>query len=210
VGSARMGEMCVSSTAGDELVAIGLGSCIGLAMVDRAAHVAGLAHVVLPESGGAAGPAPKFADLAVPALLDAVRRAGGRKDRLEVVLVGGARMFAMGGGLDIGARNDAAVREALHQRGLRVRAAETGGSSGRTVRVHVADGTVLVHQAGGKPVAVLGSGAGSGAARSSAARSSAARSSAARSGGARSGGARAGGALPGGVRPTAPMSAGRV
>jgi len=182
--------MCVSSTAGEELVAIGLGSCIGLAMVDRAAHVAGLAHVVLPESGGATGPAPKFADLAVPALLDAVRRAGGRKERLEVVLVGGARMFAMGGGLDIGARNDAAVREALHQQGLRVRATETGGSSGRTVRVHVADGTVLVHQAGGKPVAVLGPGAGSGAARA--------------------GGARAGGARAGGARPTAPMSAGRA
>ncbi len=45
-----MGELAVSSTVGDELVAIGLGSCIGLAMVDREAGVAGLAHVVLPES----------------------------------------------------------------------------------------------------------------------------------------------------------------
>ena len=36
----RMGELAVSDTVGDELVAIGLGSCIGLALVDRAANVA--------------------------------------------------------------------------------------------------------------------------------------------------------------------------
>ena len=50
-----MGELAVSGTVGDELVAIGLGSCIGLALVDRDANVAGLAHVVLPESQGKAG-----------------------------------------------------------------------------------------------------------------------------------------------------------
>ena len=53
----------------------------------------------------------KYADLAIPALLELVRRAGARKERLEIVIVGGAKMFALGAGLDIGARNDAAVRE---------------------------------------------------------------------------------------------------
>ena len=45
-----MGEIEVSKRAGDELVARGLGSCIGLALIDREAGVAGMAHVVLPES----------------------------------------------------------------------------------------------------------------------------------------------------------------
>jgi chemotaxis protein CheD len=163
----RMGEMFAASTAGDELVAIGLGSCIGLTMVDRAAHVIGLAHVVLPESGGATGPAGKYADLAVPALFELVRRAGARKERIEVVLAGGARMFALGAGLDIGARNEAAVRAALGTLQLKVRVAETGGNSGRTVRAYVDDGTVNVHKAGGKPVTILGPGAGGAAARTS-------------------------------------------
>ncbi len=155
----RMGEMFASSRADDELVAIGLGSCIGLAMVDRGARVAGLAHVVLPESGGAAGPAGKYADLAIPALLELVRRAGGRKERLEIVIVGGAKMFALGAGLDIGARNDAAVREGLRAAGLSLRVAETGGNSGRTVRVYSGEGIVTVHTAGGQPVTILGPGA---------------------------------------------------
>ena len=110
-----MGELAVSSTDGDELVAIGLGSCIGLAMVDREAGVAGLAHVVLPESQGRPGPAAKFADLAVPELIARLERAGAAKRRLEAVLIGGARMFAVGASLDIGARNAEAVKEQLAQ-----------------------------------------------------------------------------------------------
>jgi chemotaxis protein CheD len=156
VASVRMGEMSVSSTSGEELVAIGLGSCIGLALVDSAAGVAGLAHVVLPDSGSAAGPPGKFADLAVPALLDQVQRAGARRERLEVVLVGGAKMFALGAGMDIGARNEAAVRDALSEHRLRVRAAATGGNSGRTMRVFPGEGTVNVHVAGGAPETLLG------------------------------------------------------
>ena len=88
----------------------------------------------------------------MPALLAAVQKAGARKERLEAVLVGGAKMFALGAGLDIGARNEAAVRAALSQHRLRIAAAETGGSSGRTMRVAVGAGTVSVHVAGGKPV----------------------------------------------------------
>ena len=174
MAAVRMGEMFVSSKVGDELVAIGLGSCIGLAMVDRSAHVAGLAHVVLPDSGTATEPPGKYADLAVPSLLELVRRSGARKERLEVVLVGGARMFAMGAGLDIGARNNEAVRETLRAHGLGVRAAETGGNSGRTVRVYVDEAIVMVHQAGGKPVTILGPGAVSASARGGATRLAAA------------------------------------
>jgi chemotaxis protein CheD len=155
--SVRMGEMHISSGSGEELVAIGLGSCIGLALIDRAAGVAGLAHVVLPESGGAAGPPGKFADLAVPELLNRVQQAGARKERLEAVIVGGAKMFALGAGMDIGARNEAAVREALGAHRLRVRAAATGGNSGRTMRV--VGSSVNVHEAGSKPVTLFGDGA---------------------------------------------------
>jgi chemotaxis protein CheD len=165
MGSVRMGEMLVSSTAGEELVAIGLGSCIGLALVDRSAGVAGLAHVVLPESGSSAGPPGKFADLAVPALLAQVERLGARKERLEAVLVGGARMFALGAGMDIGSRNEAAVRSALSGVHIRVKAAATGGNSGRTMKVLAGNCSVNVHAAGGQPETLLGNGSAGGAQR---------------------------------------------
>lgn len=155
MASARMGEMVVSAVSGDELVALGLGSCIGLALLDRAAGVAGLAHVVLPDSGNADGPAGKFADLAVPELLAKMRRAGAIDRRLEAVLVGGARMFEMAGGLDIGARNEKAVRSALTSARVQIRAATTGGNQGRTVRVIAGDSIVTVKVAGGEPLTLL-------------------------------------------------------
>ena len=62
---ARMGEIVASANAGDVLTCVGLGSCIGLALVDRRARVAGLAHVMLPESTPSATQVGKFADLAV-------------------------------------------------------------------------------------------------------------------------------------------------
>jgi chemotaxis protein CheD len=58
-------------------------------------------------------------------------------------------MFSFGGaGLDIGQRNDAAVREELTRLRIPVAAAETGGSRGRTVRVDVQTGVVSAKAAG--------------------------------------------------------------
>jgi len=146
-----MGEIAVSAGDGDELIALGLGSCIGLALIDRQAGVAGLAHVVLPESRDSAGEPGKFADLAVPELIARMKRAGA-SGRMEAVLTGGARMFELGSELDIGARNEAAVRSALAHARIKVAAAATGGNRGRTVKVVPGDGTVSVREAGGETV----------------------------------------------------------
>lgn len=149
-----MGELAVSGTVGDELVAIGLGSCIGLAVVDRGANVAGLAHVVLPEAQGKTEPVAKFADLAVPELIARVEAAGAMRRRLEAVLIGGARMFSVGASLDIGARNAEAVRQALSTERVRIRAEEVGGSRGRTARIII--GSEITSQlAGGTRTSLL-------------------------------------------------------
>jgi len=142
-----MGEMVVSADPTAELMALGLGSCIGLAIVDRTAGVAGLAHIVLPESYSGSEPG-KFADTAVPALLARLRRAGAVERRMEAAIAGGARMFEMSGALDIGSRNDQAVRGALSAAGIALHASETGGSQGRTIRVEVGTGRVTVRAAG--------------------------------------------------------------
>jgi chemotaxis protein CheD len=149
----RMGELVASASAGDVLLCVGLGSCIGLALVCRHGRACGLAHIVLPDSGGREGDRPaKFADRAVSALIGALGHHGARTESLEAILVGGAQMFSMSTGMEIGARNEAAVRAALAQAGVTVIAASTAGALGRTIRVHVADGTVTVREAGSQEV----------------------------------------------------------
>lgn len=151
---AGIGQIVSSDRPGDTLGVLGLGSCIGLVMLDVAGRVAGLAHVMLPRSSAAGGPPGKFADTAVPALIDALTALGAERLRLEAVIAGGARMFGGSGGsaMAIGDRNAEAVRAALTQSRIRLRAADVGGGSGRTMHISVATGSVTVQPVGGTPV----------------------------------------------------------
>jgi chemotaxis protein CheD len=156
--SVRMGELATSADPGTVLVSIGLGSCIGLALVDSAAGVAGLAHIMLPGPGEAGGrPPATFADTGVPALLEAVLAAGARRLCLSAVIVGGAQMFGGAGRLQVGQRNEEAVRAALRAERIPVVAAETGGGSGRTIRVYVDSLRVTSRAAGGTEQTLYGS-----------------------------------------------------
>ena len=152
----RMGELAVSSTPGEVLISLGLGSCIGLALVDQRRGIAGLAHIMLPEAIAGGGAIGKFADLAVPALVEQTVALGTSRPMLKAVLVGGAQMFALGGSgaLDIGVRNQEAVREALAAQRIPVLATAVGGSKGRTIRV-VPGGAVTSKEAGGAEVELL-------------------------------------------------------
>jgi chemotaxis protein CheD len=154
-----MGEWVMSATPDDVLVSIGLGSCVGLAVLEPGQRAA-LAHIMLPEapeSWDGTGGEAKYADRAVPLVLEQLARAGSVPSRLRAALVGGARMFTLAGGsgLDIGARNVEAVRTALESAGVRVVATEIGGTQGRTMRVHVGGGRVTVKRAGGREAALM-------------------------------------------------------
>ncbi len=153
----RMGEIAVSATPGDVLMSIGLGSCIGLALVDQRRTIAGLAHIMLPEALGPHAQAGKFADLAVPALVERVVALGTSRGTLKAVIVGGAQMFSLNGNagtLEIGVRNEAAVRGLLAAERIPIVGAATRGTRGRTIKVWTG-GAVVGKEAGGPEVELL-------------------------------------------------------
>src|SRR4051794_1466981 len=156
--SVGIGELKSSGDATEILVARGLGSCVGVCLVDASQGVGGLAHVMLPDSTEAGRGGTRYADVAVPALLEQVLALGARRHRLRVALVGGAQMFsgrAIAAGGAVGERNHVAACAALSALGLRVSASATGGERGRTVRVEVGGGRVEYREAGGTNVALL-------------------------------------------------------
>ena len=67
--------------------------------------------------------------------------------------------------LEIGARNEAAVRSALSAAGMRCHAAQTGGTQGRTVRISVGAGGATVRVAGGSETELIPAIAGTSAMR---------------------------------------------
>jgi chemotaxis protein CheD len=127
------------------LSTLGLGSCIAIALYDSRAHVAGLAHILLPSEALARDREnrAKFAATAVPLLLERVRAIGARDANIVAKLAGGASMFTSlltQGGPAIGERNLIATRIALASFGIRITGEDVGGGHGRSVFLHGCDG----------------------------------------------------------------------
>ncbi|KDE55721.1 chemotaxis protein CheD [Methanoculleus sp. MH98A] len=113
---------------------IGLGSCIALILHDQRRSLAGLAHIMLPESRGETDRPGKFADTAMCALLEEMTKLGSTKSSITAIVVGGASMFEFSANsLNIGERNAAVVKELLQEQGIRIEHEETGGKIGRSV-----------------------------------------------------------------------------
>ncbi len=122
-----------------KLITLGLGSCIGLVVYDSFAKVAGMAHIMLPDSRGlkTAEKVGKFADTAVPALIEEMLRKGATRSRIKAKIAGGAQMFSLPGAsaefLTVGAKNVSETRKRLLSMGIAILAADTGGNKGRTI-----------------------------------------------------------------------------
>ena len=140
-----LGEWAVSDEADRELVCLGLGSCVAFCVYDPKLQLAGMAHMVLPDSnhGKRSGAEAKFVDLAVPLVIEEMERMGGLRSRLQIHLVGGAQMLSGASFTDtmmIGQRNIQASHDALKQLRLPIKSEDTGGDAGRTVKLPVATG----------------------------------------------------------------------
>ncbi len=144
-----MGEIYITDNASTVLVAPGLGSCIGLTMFDPDKRIGAMAHIVLPESMHNKKQAlpGKYANEAVPELLNGMIKLGAKKDNIVVKISGGAQMFTLEKGanvLNIGVRNVIAVKKVLQEEGLKIKNSDTGGNKGRTMRLDVGSGSVFV------------------------------------------------------------------
>ena len=150
-----LGQSAVARGRGT-LAVLGLGSCVAVILHDREARVGGLVHVVLPTESLArdrSNPA-RFAETAVPHLLDEMGAAGARRDRVVARLVGGASMFANlvpAGTPHMGHRNVMACHRALRAAELLVAGESVGGDAGRSVWFEVESGKVTVRRVGHEP-----------------------------------------------------------
>ncbi|MFD1850359.1 chemotaxis protein CheD [Oceanobacillus bengalensis] len=126
-------------TAPDIIRTSGLGSCVGVVIYDPTKKVAGLSHVLLPDSKLAKQAnfnTYKFADTAVPILIDKLLKRGARKYALKAKIAGGAQMFNFTSTSDImriGARNIEAVQLVLKENQIPILSSDVAGNVGRTI-----------------------------------------------------------------------------
>jgi len=125
------GEYYVSTT--HEIISTVLGSCVSACIRDVRIGVGGMNHFMLPLDGSqgtsawgaAVSAATRYGNVAMERLINDILKLGGRRENLELKLVGGGRVLAAMS-TDIGARNIEFVRQYVHDEGFNVVAEDLG------------------------------------------------------------------------------------
>lgn len=141
-----IGELMIAE-APKRILTPALGSCVGVALYDPVARRGGLAHIMLPaptkerqrEFPG------RFAEMAVPLLVDMLVDAGSLRRRLQAKIAGGAAMFRAEGATEtVGDRNVAEVKHQLALMSIPLLAEDTGEAHARTVELILESGEFLI------------------------------------------------------------------
>jgi len=144
---AHMGEMKTARDP-DNLLALGVGSCIIITFFDPKLRIGALAHTMLPDSKKAAPSENpiKFADKAVDVMVKEMRKKGTLKQDIEAKIIGGANMFPNieHGDLKPGEDNITSVRKKLNKESIRLVGEAVGGTSGRSVEFSTVTGIVTI------------------------------------------------------------------
>ena len=143
------GEFYVSAQ--EEMISTVLGSCVSACIRDRQRQIGGMNHFMLPEPLGerdslssAVGRAARYGNDAMEQLVNAILKAGGRRENLVVKVFGGGRVLAQM--TDVGQRNIAFIKRYLAAESLELLAADLGDIYPRQVQFFPASGRVRVRQ----------------------------------------------------------------
>lgn len=145
-------DMKVSNEPGVVLVTYSLSSCIGLAIHDPVAQVGGMLHYMLPDSSLDGRKAKKnpymFGDTGIPALFREAYKLGAKKNRLRVIVVGGAQILDQKGLFNIGKRNYTVLRKLFWKNNVMTDFEEVGGNVNRTLKLEIKTGQAWLKVSG--------------------------------------------------------------
>lgn len=143
------GDFFVSTREGEMLATV-LGSCVAACIRDPVAAVGGMNHFLLPDKGGDTNPdlpfsaSLRYGSYSMEQLINGILAAGGRRERLEVKIFGGANVLA--GLRGIGHQNADFIERYLKAEGFRVTAADLRGNLPRKVQYFPSSGVARVKQ----------------------------------------------------------------
>ncbi len=129
----------------------GLGSCVGVTLYDRQNKIGALAHIMLPcfsntmKENVAENMKFRYADYALPYMLNKMIFMGSNKMGIVAKIIGGASMFKRKSStLNIGEKNVEEVRKFLKSNFVKIQAEEVGGDMGRTIFFDLNSGVVTM------------------------------------------------------------------
>ncbi len=143
----------------DVITTLGLGSCVGIVLNDPVRKIAGLVHIMLPDSTKINNNSNKykFADTGIDTLIQDMVSIGAMKRNLVAKIAGGAQMFSFSNNLEmmrIGDRNVEASKDKLKKLGIPLLAEDTGANYGRTIEFSPETGLLRIKSVG-KEIKIL-------------------------------------------------------
>lgn len=149
-GIIRVGIADINIAYKDSIIrTAGLGSCVGVVLYSSSYKIAGMVHIMLPDSSLARGNIfnkAKYADTGILELISRLNEMGIKKQMLKAKIAGGAQMFQFSTGSElmrIGPRNVEAVKKILMKNHIQLVAEDVGGNSGRTIEFNPS--TCILH-----------------------------------------------------------------
>lgn len=136
-----------------EMISTVLGSCVSACIRDARLGYGGMNHFMLPLDGSqgqsvwgsAASAATRYGNVAMERLINDILKLGGRRENLEIKLVGGGRVLA-DMTTDIGARNIDFVRDYVAAEGFKVLGEDLGDVFPRKVVYFPQTGRIRVRK----------------------------------------------------------------
>lgn len=124
-----------------------LGSCVAVCLHDPAVRAGGINHYLLPYWNGEGLASPKYANIALPKLVERMLALGCRLQGLRAKIFGGGAVFAQVGGLyGVGERNILFAEQYLAEAGIPIVARDVGLGCTRKVIFHLHTGEAFVRR----------------------------------------------------------------
>ena len=125
-----------------------LGSCVAVCLYDVRLGIGGMNHYLLPFWNGNGLQSPKFGNIAIPKLIEAMVAKGSNPKTIEAKIFGGASMNVdRTETMMIGHKNVLVAKEILKEYNIPIVAEDIGGQNGRKIQFNLERGKVLLKYA---------------------------------------------------------------
>lgn len=122
-----------------------LGSCVGVCIYDAKLSIGGMNHYLLPFWNGQGLQSPKFGNISIVKLIEAMQERGSRIENMEAKIFGGASMnITKTQKMMIGEKNILVAKEILKEYKIPIVAEDVGGQNGRKIQFNLERGKVLL------------------------------------------------------------------
>jgi chemotaxis protein CheD len=124
-----------------------LGSCVSVCLWDPLLNIGGINHYLLPTGIAAGAGGTRYGNIAIPALLEKLKRSGAQVKHLKAKLFGGACVLAAmraNGNAHLGIKNVEIAKQSLSDLGIPIVTSDVVGDRGRKLIFYPHDGSAFV------------------------------------------------------------------